>query len=251
MEIQINELIIEVTRKCNFYCQHCLRGDAQNISIDTKYVENIFKKIQSIDCIVFTGGEPQLATNKIREILDLAKKYHIDIRNFYVATNGAVNSKEFALLMMEWYMFCSDNDISAVQVSMDYYHQLESGIDYDSLWLSNLKFVDKRDEKKQLDNDFISQGNWEGKSKNTVKSNKLTVECYGDPDNVTIGSELYLNAKGDIISGCDFSYKNQNKHIIGNAREEWMMLVPEQWEKFVSVDDWIQSELSEVEIIDD
>lgn len=31
MEIYVNYLAIEVTRRCNMKCNHCLRGDAQKL----------------------------------------------------------------------------------------------------------------------------------------------------------------------------------------------------------------------------
>ena len=35
MEIYVESLVIEVTRRCNMRCEHCLRGDAQNLDIST------------------------------------------------------------------------------------------------------------------------------------------------------------------------------------------------------------------------
>lgn len=31
--INASSLILEVTRKCNLHCAHCLRGDAHSVSI--------------------------------------------------------------------------------------------------------------------------------------------------------------------------------------------------------------------------
>ena len=33
-KVIFNTVIIEVTRRCNMSCPHCLRGDAQNVDMD-------------------------------------------------------------------------------------------------------------------------------------------------------------------------------------------------------------------------
>lgn len=59
MEIYVNYLAIEVTRRCNMKCEHCLRGDAQNLDISTAVLSGIAKHIHPAS-VIFTGGEPSL-----------------------------------------------------------------------------------------------------------------------------------------------------------------------------------------------
>jgi len=59
--MNIDNLIIEITRKCNFTCDHCLRGEAQNKDIDHKVIDALLdNNIEYISNITFTGGEPSL-----------------------------------------------------------------------------------------------------------------------------------------------------------------------------------------------
>ena len=37
-KIAIDHLLVEITRKCQLRCAHCLRGDAQNIATKIKHV---------------------------------------------------------------------------------------------------------------------------------------------------------------------------------------------------------------------
>lgn len=91
-------ILIEVTRDCNLTCEHCLRGEKENKSIQRKDVEALFSKINTeINTLTLTGGEPALKPDKIEMILDIAKSYGIDIYNFYMATNGTIASDEFSL----------------------------------------------------------------------------------------------------------------------------------------------------------
>lgn len=45
MEIYVNYLAIEVTRRCNMKCNHCLRGDAQNLDISTAVLSGIASSV--------------------------------------------------------------------------------------------------------------------------------------------------------------------------------------------------------------
>ena len=37
-KIAIDHLLVEITRKCQLRCAHCLRGDAQNINLSPKII---------------------------------------------------------------------------------------------------------------------------------------------------------------------------------------------------------------------
>ena len=65
MEIYVNYLAIEVTRRCNMKCNHCLRGDAQNLDISTAVLSGIAKHIHPAS-VIFTGGEPSLNVPAIK-----------------------------------------------------------------------------------------------------------------------------------------------------------------------------------------
>lgn len=47
----LNELAIEVTRKCNMKCAHCLRGEAQKRNIHKAYITKALQDISSIGAL--------------------------------------------------------------------------------------------------------------------------------------------------------------------------------------------------------
>jgi len=49
--MDIYNLVIEVTRRCNMECEHCLRGEAENVDMDIKYIEKLFQKIDYISTL--------------------------------------------------------------------------------------------------------------------------------------------------------------------------------------------------------
>ena len=60
--MHLYSLIIEVTRKCNLCCEHCLRGEAQNKVFNPEWLDTFIKNnnITHVSTITFTGGEPSL-----------------------------------------------------------------------------------------------------------------------------------------------------------------------------------------------
>lgn len=78
MKMKVCNLILEVTRRCNMNCAHCLRGDAQNMDADPALIPKIFDGIDDIDTITFTGGEPALNTD------------YMAVDEAYVSCTGAI-----------------------------------------------------------------------------------------------------------------------------------------------------------------
>lgn len=215
MEINLNNVIIEVTRKCNFMCSHCLRGDQENRVMNLKYVENLFENTKYISSLTFSGGEPFLYTNIINQILKLAKKYKVDIGNFYIATNGTIQNDEVLLTVLKLYQYCSDNELSTVKISMDHHHSeqwgsYETGEEIKSFWKA-FSFVEYDEEKYYRK--YIQEGYAKyNEGRPAYISDELEIDMYNE-ENVCIDNEIYLNCKGKIILGCDLSYESQEKHV--------------------------------------
>lgn len=81
-----NNVFIEVTRRCNMCCAHCLRGDAESIDIQEKYIDAFldnFEKGAYISSLTFTGGEISLNIPAIRYTLKAVKERGIAVGSFY------------------------------------------------------------------------------------------------------------------------------------------------------------------------
>ena len=44
-KIAIDHLLVEITRKCQLRCAHCLRGDAQNINMSHKIIDKLLESV--------------------------------------------------------------------------------------------------------------------------------------------------------------------------------------------------------------
>jgi organic radical activating enzyme len=222
----IDNLVIETTRRCNMTCDHCLRGEQQKIDLPIRYLEQILKNIDVINSVTFSGGEPSLVPNIIEEFINLITKYQITVNDFYIATNGKKITPEFVISLCKLYCICDSPEDCLVQISSDYYHQVEhtatKGL------LSALNFVFFRDRNRDPgEMTFINEGYYKEYFNNGRENNK---EKYIIDNNFITEGNIYLNCKGNIIAGCDWSYESQDKeeNIICRADENILKAIKEK-----------------------
>lgn len=108
VDLQINDLIFEVTRRCNMNCAHCLRGNVQGCDISDKVIEKALDGVTKLDCVTFSGGEPSLNVPAIKKIVDVIITKKISCRGFFVATNGLIYSEELITVLNKLYLYCID-----------------------------------------------------------------------------------------------------------------------------------------------
>ena len=225
MKININNLIIEVTRRCNMQCKHCLRWDAENLDMNLDYVENIFKQISTIWSITFSWWEPSLVPDIIKWVLNLANKYNISIWNFYIATNWKFISDKFIKVCMDLYLYCYDKEYCLINLSNDIYHQeFDWWIDWEKLTM--FKFAAKKNEKDNTDYWKWLIKEWRAYTiwYRQTTSSRFIIENYDD-EIVINDWELYLNCNWELISWCDLSYENQSYHKICDSNEDFLEII--------------------------
>ena len=206
----ISSLIIEVTRKCNMKCEHCMRGGAQSKNIDYKYIDILLQQVDSIGGVVFTGGEPSLNTDAIEYFLRVCKRRNIDISYFLIATNGKNIKEEFVIACLKLYSYCSDKEVCTVVLSNDIYHK-PFNTNYELL--KGLSFFTKRNKNDNAQYNLIK----EGRAKYLGTRDLYEHEIIDEDD--FQNNEIYLNVNGDIINGCDWSYVSQPKHKLCHVSE--------------------------------
>lgn len=218
MEIHVEFLVIEVTRRCNMKCEHCLRGDAQNLDISTATLSEIAKHIYP-SSVTFTGGEPSLNVPAIKRYFELAERYGTMPNSFYVATNGAASKeqmRDLALTLLEAYPKMEEPDMCEVDVSVDMFHEAFRDNDNAKI-LSGLSFFGQGKQHSVKDDDL----NW---LLNTGRANKngigvrapevlrtdmdeLVTDYSTEYDSISFDT-LYIAANGNVVDGCDSSYED-------------------------------------------
>lgn len=193
-------------------CCHCLRGPQQPRTMKYEYMKEALRHVNSISSVTFTGGEPSLPSGMrtIEEFMEIARNWHVDVGSFYIATNGKKYRQDFVALVRSLYFFCSDNEVSAVDFSGDPHHdgyskrlywELHDLAEYE---LNGLHIGEKMYSPEGL----YTEGrcNWGPRQ---VSNGELVYRIYDDNLYVSEG-ELYLNCKGNVILGCDWSYASQD-----------------------------------------
>ena len=209
----IQNLVLEVTRKCNLRCDHCLRGDAQAIDLDLKVIDKLFKTVDSIDTITFSGGEPTLNISAIKYFVKQAIKRNISIGSFYIVTNGKEQSLPLIQTLIELYSICDDPDSCALSVSRDQYHE-----GCETPLYNALRFYNDEDRRSEIsDQSLIS----EGRAMEYGLGYGRSVKHDGfDVDEDRVDSMVYISSNGNVTDGCDFSFERIDEESIGNILTE-------------------------------
>lgn len=218
MEIYVNYLAIEVTRRCNMKCNHCLRGDAQNLDISTAVLSGIAKHIHPAS-VIFTGGEPSLNVPAIKRYFELAERYDTMPAAFYVATNGATSKeqmRDLALTLLEAYSKMEEPDMCEVDVSVDMFHEAFRDNDNAKI-LRGLSFLGQGKKHSVEDDDLSWLLNTGRANKNGIgvrapevlrtDMDELVTD-YSTEYNSIAFDTLYIAANGNVVDGCDSSYED-------------------------------------------
>ncbi len=95
--MNLPHICIEITRKCNLRCRHCLRGEPEFVNIDFQKLEKILKirKVNRISAVTLSGGEPSLNIKGLIMFAAMIRRLKIKLDYFYLATNGTNDSRGF------------------------------------------------------------------------------------------------------------------------------------------------------------
>ena len=212
MKSSIHDVIIEITRKCNMACSHCLRGDAENVTININHIEKLFSQVSYISTLTITGGEPSLHPEIIMDIVRIAKEMEVEIGNFYMVTNAKRISDDFIVAIAKLWAYCTDNECSSVAVSGDVYHNDDTYIESHNIdILKGFSFFSWKDEMGAEYNDnIINEGRGVDNFASTREVNfyPFDVDVYEDTSTIS-ESMLYLNCEGKLLGACDLSYDSQ------------------------------------------
>jgi MoaA/NifB/PqqE/SkfB family radical SAM enzyme len=221
VQLYIDNMVFEVTRKCNMKCEHCLRGCAENLDITEKVILEALKDVNHISSLTITGGEPTLNIKAIEFIFNQIRTQGIELNAFWMATNAKIYSSELVSLLIDEYATCTEYDdefYGGLAVSHeDGFHEY---VDPKNIRkYKALKFYDSSKEgeiQSVIDDGYA---NYNGIGSRTINS-ESSMDAEIEEDCITVNSMIYINAKGDVLLNCDYSYERQEEEKIGNILEE-------------------------------
>ena len=224
-KINIYSLSIEITRQCNMCCIHCMRGNAENTNLDPNILNSFLKQVKDITTLTITGGEPSLVPEIMIKLLRKFQKYKVDVGNIYIVTNGKKITNKFITACIEWYLYCYDNEISAVCTSKDMFHE--------PVWPDNIKklealsFFNNRDKNTDFTKTHVLNI---GRAKtlhlpNVTKNDRPyfeEIECETiDEHTIEVCSgNITVTTNGDILSQCDYAYNETDAIKIGDVNDD-------------------------------
>ena len=217
-KLEIETLSIEITRRCNMKCSHCMRGNARNTDIKPEYITNILRHTRKIGYLNLTGGEPSMNVEAISFVLNKIKRRKIPVGSFHIVTNGSQTSMsdEFIEVCSKLYTYQQEESYPErldcmLEMSNDRYHDNTC---QDEVYqkLSAYPFFSNRYTSTNREGvALIKQGR--SKSGYQVPINTIGL------DNSRIYGSVYLNALGYLIAAGDLSYSNQDRHILCHSKD--------------------------------
>lgn len=192
-------LVIEITRRCNLNCGHCMRGSVQRKDFNTNllgWIEWLYEEMGE-PWVTLTGGEPFLKPDILRQVVSSIGYSAV----IYIATNGRTNNPTAVReLLTHWRGLVTDEFI--IRVSNTPFHKGFKKIH--PIW--------SEEEWDPINLDIYGGANpiliTEGRAE----------DMYGHgPEKREL---VYVTVDGDIVLDyCDLSYKHIKQKTIGNITD--------------------------------
>lgn len=215
MTISCDTLILEVTRRCNMACDHCLRGDAQAMDMDKSMVDKIINALDNIGIVVFSGGEPTLNLEIIKYFFDKAEEKYGCTPVFYVVTNGMANQLELATILLDAYSRREDGaeeEIYGVAISRDMFHDYIPETDRNPL--RALSFYRSDKEQDDWDDRWVIKAGRaaeNGFGRDMDLDPELVLMTDPDDEDVVL-DQLYISCNGNVVGNCDLDYETIDRN---------------------------------------
>lgn len=211
---KIRILILEVTRRCNMCCAHCLRGEAQNMDMTKELLDKIFDNVLNtvdyIGQVVFAGGEPTLNIPAIRYFFEKAEQAEKLPASFYIATNGKEHQEELAIELLKMYPKMDEKDMCGVSLSIDEFHERnsEDPRKVNSILRGLAFYTGDKEESEHSRRYLIKEGRaieYSEMDENYKFRDPLPLDIESDDGAVEM---LYISANGNIVGDCDASFEH-------------------------------------------
>ena len=210
----VAELVIETTRRCPIACEHCCRGDAQDMDFDVRHLDRFLRGCETVGTLTLSGGEPSLVVPIMRKCFASCHKHDVGPSAFFVATNGLNEKNQLAMaqLLLKEYARMDEKEMCAVALSVDEYHDWQCA-DHRSEIVRGLSFYS---EVKQTTYEYA----------NTVPQGRAARNAIADPERMTYEPNrfspedvsdgliyvdyVYLSANGYAYPCCNLSYETMD-----------------------------------------
>lgn len=129
-DLRYVNISVELTRKCNMACPHCMRGEAQNKTITKEVVDSLCRSLTKVVQFTITGGEPFLELDRLHYLIQKVSLIpHVYFLT--ITTNGTILTPS---VIEDLEKFCTTSDTlfkkrkCELSVSKDPYHEDVYGV---------------------------------------------------------------------------------------------------------------------------
>lgn len=217
---ELGTVMVELTRRCNMKCSHCLRGPAQCRDMSDEVMDRLGELIQGRDISIvhLGGGENALVPHRVERLMNIIERSYVS--TFSLVTNGKRFTEEFMKVVAR----ASTEYNLSLSVSSDNLHER---VNYDRL-VDRLYGVDEmsRDKdrfgfglpvreiiegrpRKYDCNDVLKMGrgatDFVGYCYDLVKP--YLVESDDDNWPALCDDMFYVDVDGNVWPSCDLSYR--------------------------------------------
>lgn len=212
MKYTLTHLSVEVTRRCNLSCGHCLRGDKKNLDLNFKKFDRFMSGVGFVESLLLTGGEPLLALDILVGIKKILLKRKTKLGNFSLVTNGTVATDRAVKILGEYFKYASW-DGSYVHVSKDNFHSWDDSrqTNYEIL-KSSLPDVsiDSGNPSKIF---MVGKGSSIGNTKPDRSEYAIEIVKETEPKGLVVMGDLFFSATGCVHRDWEMSYNEMDEGV--------------------------------------
>ena len=242
MEIIYSELGIELTRRCNEKCEHCLRGNAQDIDLTKEVIDALFdnNNIRLIENLYLSGGEPTLNSKALSYLVDKIIAKRVVVGTYRVIINGTYYDEEFGnaikrlheyIDIVGWnklYNVTRATSFGRIGISQDQYHREAKKEVIDNLRELPSRLV-------ILDEDYIAEKllPYGRALDNELSSNEPNISKLVDVDDTYIimkygqdgvqFKKQYICANGNVCLDPNYPFHILDQYRMGNVLESSLL----------------------------
>ena len=209
--MDVEKLYLEVTRMCNLECEHCLRGNREDLYMSDETIINTLKNIKKIGTLLITGGEPLLALRQIRTIIQMIKDNNIKVDEIILITNSTILNKEIISTLKELFIISNFK----LYLSYDVFHYLE---------LKRLNLLEQRNKNAKVlkdlfqvedYRDFKSDVKYEAVLIPKGRALTLSQERLEEINQLSRQKYSLSKIRHDAVSQFNIEYQNPEEQVFG------------------------------------
>lgn len=242
---ELGMVIVELTRRCNMKCKHCMRGPAQAKDMSDTVMDALVKKLSGIYIgrLALGGGESTLVPKRVSRLEETMCSAGIYPDSYSIVTNGKAMPRAFMdviariqryaeVYIMASFDNCHDrvsvdeflercDKLRDVTAEADRFHQ---GVAMQFRYIGDTYITDDVRVKTHDRHDILMMGRGATEFGGYKAVTVYPYDVKGDGDDYLplCEDDFYVDVDGNVWPHCDLSYKfmqKRKKFCLGNVTD--------------------------------